>query len=215
MKGVVSALLLLIATETASAEEPRASVRLTWEWFNTAETYRKYKVKGPDDLRIAAHYFRLAAKNGNAAAAYKLGEAYEIGSGVPLNLPEALRWYRQSADAGDMHAELKVGWFYQKGLSLRADPSRAVEWYERSARKGNLWAYHMLAFMLMDGEGVAKNLALAQSYFEKSLPFTHDHWAQLKLSQLIRASDPRRSRELLKQAASAGNADAIRELNSY
>jgi TPR repeat protein len=215
MKGVVSALLLLIATETASADEPRASVRLTWEWFNTAETYHRYKVKGPDDLRIAAHYFRLSASNGNAAAAYKLGEAYETGSGVPLDLSEALRWYRQSAAAGDMHAELKIGWFYQKGLGLKAEPSRAVEWYERSARKGNLWAYHMLAFMLMDGEGLAKDLALAQRYFEKSLPFTHDHWAQLKLSQLIRSSDPRRSKELLKQSASAGNADAIRELNSY
>ncbi|RYE61611.1 MAG: sel1 repeat family protein, partial [Oxalobacteraceae bacterium] len=121
----------------------------------------------------------------------------------------------QSADAGDMHAELKVGWFYQKGLSLRADPSRAVEWYERSASKGNLWAYHMLAFMLMDGEGIAKDLALAQRYFEKSLPFTNDHWAQLKLAQLIRSSDPRRSKQLLKQSASAGNADAIRELQSY
>lgn len=213
MKVIAAASLMMMAWAPGlQAEPPRASVELTWEWFNIAETYRRYKVKGPDDLRIAAHYFHLAAKNGNASAAYKLGEAYESGSGVAKDPAAALRWYRQAADKGDRYAELRVGWFYHKGIVVPADAVAAAQWYRKSAQKDNVWAYHMLAFMLMDGEGLPKDLALAQRYFEISLPQTKDHWAKWKLSQLLKVSDPKRSKALLSQAAEAGNPEALKEL---
>jgi TPR repeat protein len=196
----------------AQAPLPRNNVELAWEWFNAAETYRNYKVKGSDDLRISAHYLRLAANIGNASAAYKLGEAYENGVGVLQDPVIALQWYRQSAAKGDKYAELRVGWFYHKGITLQADPTIAAHWYRLAAEKDNVWAYHMLAFMLMDGEGVQQDRALAQRYFEKSLPQTQDHWAKLKLSILLKTSDPKRSKALLQEAAAAGNPDALKEL---
>jgi TPR repeat protein len=208
----VAGLLLALGTASAHAEPRPASAELTWEWFNTAETYLRYKVKGPDDLRIAAHYFALAAENGNAAAAYKLGEAYENGRGVRQDPVAALHWYRRAAAQGDKYAELRVGWFYHKGIALPADPQVAAQWYRKAAEKNNIWAYHMLAFMLMDGEGVPKDLALARRYFELSLPQTKDHWAKWKLSQLLRTRDPKRSGLLLREAADAGNPEAAKEL---
>ncbi|TWF52776.1 tetratricopeptide repeat protein [Neorhizobium alkalisoli] len=213
MKLVFAIPLLLLATGAcAQAPLPRNDVELAWEWFNAAETYRNYKVKGPDDLKISAHYFRLAANIGNASAAYKLGEAYENGVGVRQDKVAALEWYRQSAAKGDKYAELRVGWFYHKGITLPVDPAIAAQWYRLAAEKDNIWAYHMLAFMLMDGEGVPQDLSLAQRYFEKSLPQTNDHWAKLKLSVLLKTSDPKRSQALLREAAASGNPDALKEL---
>lgn len=214
MKLVFAIPLVLFETAAcAQAPLPRNDVELAWEWFNAAETYRNYRVKGPDDLKISAHYFRLAANIGNASAAYKLGEAYENGVGVPQDPATALEWYRQSAAKGDKYAELRVGWFYHKGITLPADPKIAASWYRLAAEKDNIWAYHMLAFMLMDGEGVPKDLALARTYFERSLPQTDDHWAKWKLSLLLKENDPKRSQALLREAAAAGNPEAIKALN--
>lgn len=203
--------LVLGCVSVAQADPPQ----ITWEWYNTAETYRNYKVKGKDDLRISARYFRMAAERGNPTAAYKLGEAYEEGIGVPKDPVLALEWYRQAAARGDKHAELRIGYFYQKGIVVARDPAAAIDWYKRSAAKDNIWAYHMLAFMLADGEGIAKDVKLAKAYLEKSLPQTNDHWAKWKLAQLIRAEHPIRAKQLLKEASAAGNVQAAEELAHF
>lgn len=200
--------LFLCGVSAAHADPPQ----ITWEWYNAAETYRRYKVKGKDDLRISARYFRMAAEKGNSTAAYKLGEAYEEGIGLPKDPVQALHWYRRAALQGDKHAELRIGYFHQKGIVVARDPAAAVKWYRQSAEKGNIWAYHMLAFMLADGEGLARDVALARAYLEKSLPHTNDHWAKWKLAQLVRAEDPKRAKALLKEAADAGNSQAAEEL---
>lgn len=208
MRIIATALCLTISVANAHAGPVLTTEQLTWEWFRTAETYRRYKVKGPHDLTFSAHYFRLAADRGNAAAAYKLGDAYENGIGVPQDFATALQWYRRSAAAGDKYAELRIGWFYHKGIAVTANAETAAQWYRQSAAKNNIWGYHMLAFMLMDGEGMPQDRDLARQYFEKSLPETNDHWAKTKLAELIQTSDPKRSKVLLRQAADAGNPDA-------
>jgi uncharacterized protein len=199
------------STITAKADP----LQITWEWYNTAETYRNYKVKGKDDLRISARYFRMAAEKGNSTAAYKLGEAYEEGIGLPKDPVQALDWYRRAASQGDKYADLRIGYFYQKGIVVPRDPVAAVDWYRKSAAKENIWAYHMLAFMLADGEGLPKDVKLAKAYLEKSLPQTNDHWAKWKLARLIQAEDPARAKQLLKEASAAGNAQAADELQQF
>jgi len=202
---------ILGSAVTALAEPPQ----ITWEWYNTAETYRKYKVKGKHDLRISARYFRMAAERGNSTAAYKLGEAYEEGIGFAKDPVQALDWYRRAASQGDRHAELRIGYFYQKGIVVSRDPALAVDWYRKSAAKDNIWAYHMLAFMLADGEGLPKDEKLAKAYLEKSLPETNDHWAKWKLARLIKAENPTRAKLLFKEASAAGNIQAAEELKHF
>lgn len=199
-----------IAPTVAHAESPP---QITWEWFEAAETYRNYKVKGPHDLAIAAHYFRLAAQRGNAAAAYKLGEAYENGAGVPQDASKALQLYRQAAALGDKYAQLRIGWFYQKGIAVPADGPTAVTWYEASARQNNIWAFHMLAVIYAEGlGGVPQDLERARQNFEISLPQTRDSWAMWRLSVILKGRDPARARSLLEAAARAGNAQAVADL---
>lgn len=188
------------------------STRITWEWYNAAEVHQGRKATGPADQKLAAHYFRLAAEKGNAAAAYKLGEIYENGQGLAKDPVQAFSWYMKAAARNDKHGQLKVGWCYQKGIAVAADPSIAAIWYRAAAENDNIWGYHMLAFMLADGEGMKRDEALARRYLERSLPKTNDHWAKWKLAHLVESEDPVRARALLKEAAAAGNVQAAEDL---
>jgi uncharacterized protein len=205
--------ILIFAAWLAAANAALAdSTRITWEWYNAAEVHQGRKSASPADQKLAAHYFRLAADKGNVAAAYKLGEIYENGEGLAPDPVQAFSWYMKAAARNDRHGQLKVGWCYQTGIAVAADSAIAAIWYRAAAENGNIWGYHMLAFMLADGEGMEKDVALARRYFELSLPKTRDHWAKWKLAQLIAAEDPKRAGILLKEAAAAGNAQASEDL---
>lgn len=200
----IAILALVLNPAVAKTNPPQ----ITWDWFNTAEVYKRYPRRTRADLLISAHYHRMAAERGNASSAYKLGEMYENGMGVSQDYQAALKWYLASADSGDKYGEFRVGFFYQKGLGVPQDMLMARYWYERSAQRNNEWAYHMLAFMFADGDGVEKNVSLARKYFELSLPRTNDHWAKWKLATLIEEGDPQRAKRLLRESASQGNTQA-------
>ena len=51
-------------------------------------------------LPTAIKCFRVAAKNGNAAAQYALGQVYAQGYGVPKSIPNAITWYKAAARDG-------------------------------------------------------------------------------------------------------------------
>jgi uncharacterized protein len=211
MRIAGSFLYLLLMVTAALAEPPQ----ITWEWYNAAETYQGFKVRRPDDLRLSAHYFRLAADKGNATAAFKLGELYEAGQGVARDPVQAFYWYMKAAAQNNKHGQLKIGWCYQKGIGVQPDPKIATIWYRLAAENDNIWGYHMLAFMLADGEGVVKDAAQARRYFELSLPKTKDHWAKWKLAHLIEQENPAKAKALLKEAAAAGNAQAAADLDNF
>jgi uncharacterized protein len=209
MRRIAGGFFFLLPMAMAAFAEPP---QITWEWYNAAETYRGLKARRPDDLRLSAHYFRLAAEKGNATAAFKLGELYETGQGLAKDPVQAFYWYMKSAARNDKHGQLKIGWCYQKGIGVQPDPKIAAIWYRLAAENDNIWGYHMLAFMLADGEGVTKDVEQARRYFKRSLPKTKDHWAKWKLAHLIAQDNPAKARALLKEAAAAGNAQAAEEL---
>jgi uncharacterized protein len=211
MKRLIAGLTAWLVMAGAVLAEP---ARITWEWYNAAEVHQAGRVQGENSLKLTAHYFRLAAEKGNAAAAYKLGEIYENGRGLPADPLQAFYWYMRAAAKNDKHGQLKVGWCYQKGIAVEANPRIAAIWYRLAAENDNIWGYHMLGFMLADGEGVTKDVAEARRYFERSLPKTKDHWAKWKLALLIASEEPGRARALMKEAAAAGNAQAVEDLKT-
>jgi TPR repeat protein len=209
MRNLIGAMImLLLPASTALCDQARDS----WEWFNAAEFYQGGSSKGRQDLKTTARYFRVSAEKGNPVAAFKMGEIYENGIGVPKDSMQAFIWYMRAAARNDKDGQLKVGWCYQKGIGVQPDPQVAAIWYHISAENKNIWAYHMLAFMLADGLGMKQDLVLARRYFELSLPKTKDHWAKWKLATLLAEDDPKRAKTLLKEAAAAGNAQAAEDL---
>jgi TPR repeat protein len=57
----------------------------------------------------AAHWYRMAADQGNVDAEYNLALLYANGRGVSLDLGEARQWMQKAASAGDSAAQQWLG----------------------------------------------------------------------------------------------------------
>ena len=131
------------------------------------------------DDRLAAHYYKLAADQGDAAAQADLGHLYSDGrGGLPKNERDAVRLYRLAADQGNTGAQAKLGWMYDNGLGgLPKDKREAARLYKLAADQGNA--------------GAQFNLGVNYYYGLGGLP-----------------RDRSEARRLYKLAADQGNADA-------
>ncbi len=59
--------------------------------------------------------YKRAAETGNASAQYNLGVCYFYGTGVTVDLREAVKWYTRAAEAGIVYAQFNLGLCYRKG----------------------------------------------------------------------------------------------------
>jgi hypothetical protein len=89
------------------------------------------------DEALAAHWFELAATQGNAYAQKMLGDIYAEGSGVPRNLRLAADWREKAANRGNIEAQCLLGKMYLNGEGVNKDQSKAEKWLQRAATEGN------------------------------------------------------------------------------
>ena len=125
-----------------------------WLQYRIASMYEK-------SLGTTAHpgkafeYYKQAADNGHTQAAYKVGEAYRNGNGVPVNDTLAQRYYKKALDGflkqesekPSAYTEYTLGRMYHKGLGTEKDLNKAREWYQKSAENGSDYAKQALENM--------------------------------------------------------------------
>ena len=58
---------------------------------------------------------QAAAKKGDAAAQYRLGEMHDLGQGVPQDYKAAVQWYRRAAQQGHAQAQFALAEMYKNG----------------------------------------------------------------------------------------------------
>lgn len=86
---------------------------------------------------------KTLAEQGDAAAMYDLGVAYDFGDGVEQNHEEAVRWYRlaaeqeyirteKAANDGCVDAYIVLGQL----LMRKGDREKAIYWFERAMKEG-------------------------------------------------------------------------------
>jgi TPR repeat protein len=73
------------------------------------------------------------ALQGDAQAAFELGEMHASGVGMPQNNIEAVRWYRISAEKGNSKAQSLIGTAYHRGIGLAVDDVQATQWLLKAA----------------------------------------------------------------------------------
>lgn len=85
----------------------------------------------------AAQWYRKAAEQNHALAAYELAEAYFTGDGIATDYPEAKKWYLQSAGKGHGLSQLRLGFLYAENhfKGLTTDYARAEEWFLKAAEQ--------------------------------------------------------------------------------
>ena len=80
---------------------------------------------------------RDAAENGNMEAQGDLGVMFQLGYGVDVNMPEALKWYLKAAQQGDIACMESVAKIYSGGYAgceSLINSGKAVEWYEKAEK---------------------------------------------------------------------------------
>jgi len=73
---------------------------------------------------------------------FSLGLAHKDGSGVPINMQEAVRWFHKAAVQGYARAQHNMGVAYGQGVGVSADPAEAVRWLRKAGEQGLALSQH-------------------------------------------------------------------------
>lgn len=118
----------------------------------------------PKDHKQAAHWYRLAAEQGNAMAQVDLGRLYHLGQGVPQDFRQAAHWYRLAAEQGEAEAQVRLGTLYHFGQGVPRDQRQAAHWYRLASEQGQAAAQFFLAGAYEFGDGVPKDYVAAYQW---------------------------------------------------
>ena len=83
--------------------------------------------------------WKEAAENGEAAAQFNLGAAYDFGQGVAEDDTEAVKWYRKAAEQGHAQAQYNLGIMYDNGDGGSGGPAQPDPALERNPGIPNEW----------------------------------------------------------------------------
>lgn len=137
------------------------------------------------------------ANDGDAKAAYVLGDIYDQGqNGVDQDLSLAVWWYRYAAERGDGDALNNLGSMSQHGDGLPQDDEQARHYYEQGAAAGCGKAMNNLGHFFTQGRGgLRKDLPQSVRWFKKgsrlrdndamvSLGYAYDNGVGVSVSPL-------------------------------
>lgn len=90
---------------------------------------------GTPDYFEAVRYFRLAADEKHREAIYRLGKCYKDGTGVDIDVEEAVRQYSVAEEGGHIQARHELA-LCKLGEGVGQDYGQAVQWFQRNAETG-------------------------------------------------------------------------------
>ena len=119
----------------------------------------------PKDLKAAATFFVLAARQSYVYAQLAAGHVYENGEGVPRDVAAAADWYERAAQQGSAAAQARLGFMYADGEGVARDRAAAADWLRKAAEQDFPPAMMMLGVLLMQGGDVPQDFAGAYTWF--------------------------------------------------
>ena len=117
------------------------------------------------DQAEAVKWYRMAAEQGGADAAFELAKCYRFGIGIRRNRTTASKWLDKAAERGHSKALVLLGIRYSNECEAEYNPRRAVRFFRKAADQGNAWGMFHLAECLEHGEGVKKDYDAAYLWF--------------------------------------------------
>ncbi|MFN2375669.1 MAG: tetratricopeptide repeat protein [Candidatus Binatia bacterium] len=89
------------------------------------------------DYAEAVKLLHPLAEAGHATAQSNLGTLYQLGLGVPRDLPEGVRWLKLAVEQGDGAAAHNLGTIYLTGShEIPIDMVASKEWYRKARELG-------------------------------------------------------------------------------
>jgi len=187
-------------------------------------------------LLIGCESVEEKAEKGDADAQFQMG--LELLADDSASKALAFKWFRKSAEQGHAEAQYSLGELYYDGTGVAKDEEKALDWFYASAEQDyteaqrrlyNYWYYQNTK----SGTGVLHQAGIITSRYRKDEqvdPDEEHYWLEvlankgLSDAQRLLAynymkgqnvtQDEAKAIELYKKAASSGDAEAIRILNS-
>jgi|GEM_PF-2851843 len=120
------------------------------------------------DYERARDIWQSLAEQGDAAAAVRLADLYQLGLGVLPDFAVAAHWLGVAADAGDADAQFELGTLYASGRGVTPDPFLAFEYILMAAEQDHGLAQYEAAKMLYLGELGAPDYVAAAVWFDRA-----------------------------------------------
>jgi uncharacterized coiled-coil protein SlyX len=154
----------------------------------------------------AAYWFRKAAENGIANAAYNLGVLNHQGLGLGQDIEEALYWYDKASTLGHPEAQYNLGIAYIEGIGVKYDPHQATVYLEKAANNGIMEAAYNLGLIYENGllgkAEPGEALIWYKAAADKGSPEGQQALEQLARSLDINVSDVNKVAESMQKAKS-------------
>ena len=120
------------------------------------------------DKAGAFEWYKRAAENGELAAYYYVGHAYENGEGTEKNEAEAARWYEERLSCGmQVGCANALGAMYYNGAGVPQDYAKAFQLINWAYSQGNTWGVYYLGTAYFYGRGTQQNYIKAREILEK------------------------------------------------
>jgi len=126
------------------------------------------------DCLKAGRWFLKAAAQGDRYSQMKMGDAYAICDGLPIDLEKSTYWYREAALQGDVSAQISVSAAYRLGRGVATNDKLAAYWIGQAAEQGDAVAQKSLGDRYRDGASVPRDISIAMSWYEKSAAQDYD-----------------------------------------
>ncbi|KWA11138.1 hypothetical protein WL26_17215 [Burkholderia cepacia] len=130
--------------------------------------------------------WRLADR-GDAAYQSTLGDAYDLGDGVPVDFDAATYWFRRAAEQGNVSAQASLAWHLSTGLGGRTDEYEAFAWALRAA-PSSVEAKRMVGLAYLRGRGVTRDAKAASTWLESAVA-AGSQWAESDLALMYETGD--------------------------
>lgn len=150
-----------------------------------------------------------SARQGDLDAKLRVARAYNEGTVVWRNAPEAAWWFQQASNEGSMEATAWLGALYLFGGEVPQDIPRATALLQKAVDANNPVGLRFMAAMYQQGIGTAKNPDKAIEFYTRAIS-QNDSESYARLGRIYLAGlgvpkDPEKSFQLLTKGAQLGN----------
>lgn len=162
----------------------------------------------------ALDWMKRAGAAGDSYGYNDLGLWYQEGKIVPRDLARAEEYFRLGAKAGNSFSSRNLSaLLLRKDRPGGADREQAIAILEQAGGAGDALAWNSLGLYFLNGDLVPRDLARAESYFEKAIAGGAEYGPGNLANTLLQADrqpapDPERAVALLTEAAENGNRNA-------
>jgi TPR repeat protein len=121
-----------------------------------------------DTQKTGLAWLTMAADNGHDYAAWRVAQAYQVGTACEKDLVKASRYCEIAAKAGYGQAQGQLGLNYWYGEGVEKDYDKAYKWISMCAFQGESHGLYLLGLMTDQGHGCTADYAEALRLYRKA-----------------------------------------------